>query len=59
MKELIEKFFVEEIQGNCIDSTFEFGNLHKKTIKCAFEIDGKCHFCGYCSRRDFNLLELD
>jgi hypothetical protein len=52
MSNLIEKFLVMEPQGVCTDDSFEFGNLHRKSIRCSFCINGECHYIGECDRRD-------
>jgi hypothetical protein len=40
--------------GDCKNSDFEFGNMHRTNISCAFHIDGKCYFNGDCDRRHTN-----
>ena len=56
---LIEKFFAMNPQGTCMDPMFEFGNLHRKEIKCSFCIDeNSCHYMGECDRRSTSEIGL-
>lgn len=52
MTELIKKFYTQKVQGKCTDPIFEFGNLHRKEYQCSFHLDGECHYCGECDRRE-------
>lgn len=48
----IDAFFTESPQGKCTDDTFEVGNLYRKTFRCAFCVNGNCHYRDYCDRKE-------